>query len=109
MLCQLCLKRSYSSHGSLYFEAKVTDEGSGVASVGLVLNDVVYPMTANGDIYGVQVPYEQMQIVHLPGRPEIDLNLTYNSQGGRVSIFGENWAHNYNSHVTEMDNPAFTA
>ncbi|MCP4408162.1 MAG: RHS repeat protein [Gammaproteobacteria bacterium] len=174
--------------GSFYFEAKVTDDGSGVGNVGLVLNGVTYPMTTSGnDIYGVQVPYEpgqdadwmiiavdnsgndaewipgigyivrgiglglgisldafwqvktgnwgsqpapsdwkecsgfcgdpidtrtgnlfeQMQLVNLPGRPEINFTISYNSQGGRVGIFGESWVHGYNSHVTEMDNPAF--
>src|SRR6185369_3726243 len=39
--------------------------------------------------------------------PEMNLDLTYNAQGGMPSIFGENWTHSYNYHVLEMDNADF--
>jgi RHS repeat-associated protein len=48
------------------------------------------------------------KLAFIPGRPNIDLHITYNSQGGRLSIFGESWTHSYNYHVLDMDNPDFT-
>lgn len=51
--------------------------------------------------------FEQIRIAQLPGRPEITLDISYNSQGGGLSIFGESWVHSYNSHIMEMDNADF--
>lgn len=171
-----------------YIEAKITDEGSGVASAYVEFNGEQYPMNAKGDIYSAKIPYrpgvnlnyvivaadaagneaewsptrgyvirgagrqlgttpwalyktkratlggvspakaslspcspygcdpvnmmtgnllEQLVLVFLPGRPPLELVLTHNSQGGVQTIFGESWVHNYNSHVTEMDNADF--
>ncbi|MEI6728653.1 MAG: DUF6531 domain-containing protein [bacterium] len=50
---------------------------------------------------------EQVELLKIPGRPEIDLSLQYNSLGGAPSIFGESWTHQYNYHLVEMDNASF--
>ena len=173
---------------TFYIEAKITDEGTGVASAVVEFNGETHEMKAIGDIYSVTIPYksgidlkymikatdgagnvgtwdpirgyvirgagrqlgnppwamykakraklggvspakaggkpcsaygcdpvnmmtgnllEQLVLVNLPGRPAIELTLTHNSQGGVQTIFGESWMHNYNSHVTEMDNADF--
>jgi RHS repeat-associated protein len=48
---------------------------------------------------------DMVKVVLVPGRPMIDLHLTYNSQGGTVGVFGENWTHNFEYHLLEMTNP----
>jgi RHS repeat-associated protein len=50
---------------------------------------------------------DQFRLLDIKGRPEIDLYLTYNGQGGRLGIFGESWTHSYSYHLIEMDNPGF--
>ncbi|HYD34962.1 MAG TPA: DUF6531 domain-containing protein [Vitreimonas sp.] len=57
--------------------------------------------TLNGNLI------EQQKLVIIPGRPELDLHLTYNSQGAQLGLFGQNWMHSYSYHVLEMDNPDF--
>jgi len=58
--------------------------------------------TLNGNLI------DRQKLVIMPGRPAIDLHLTYNNQGSRESIFGQNWTHSYNYHLLEMDNADFT-
>lgn len=50
---------------------------------------------------------EQVELIKVEGRPEIDLKLKYNSLGGNVTIFGESWRHEYMYHVVSMDNADF--
>ncbi|HTK03226.1 MAG TPA: DUF6531 domain-containing protein, partial [Alphaproteobacteria bacterium] len=57
--------------------------------------------TVNGNLI------EKEALLTISGRPGINLELTYNSQGAQESIFGENWTHSYNYHLLEMDNEDF--
>ncbi|HEX7018166.1 MAG TPA: DUF6531 domain-containing protein [Patescibacteria group bacterium] len=57
--------------------------------------------TANGNLI------EEVELLKIGGRPEINLTLTYNNQSGRPSIFGENWTHSYNYHALAMETPDF--
>jgi YD repeat-containing protein len=56
--------------------------------------------TQNGNLL------ESIDLVSLPGRPYIDLELKYNSLGSKLGIFGQSWQHDYNYHILEMDNTA---
>ena len=57
--------------------------------------------TQNGNLL------ETVNVIELGGRPEIDLDLTYNSMGNGLTIFGESWNHSYNYHLVEFDNADF--
>jgi RHS repeat-associated protein len=57
--------------------------------------------TQNGNLV------EQVELAKISGRPEINFNIQYNSQGGTVGIFGESWTHSYNYKVLEFDSASF--
>ncbi len=58
--------------------------------------------TSNGNFI------ENVELLKVSGRPEIKLDLTYNSQGGGATIFGENWGYSYNYHLMQFNNVDFT-
>ncbi len=64
-----------------------------------LMGDPVNPI--NGNLIA------QEKIFVMPGRPEVDFHLTYNSQSNALSIFGESWVHSYQYHLVEMDNVVF--
>jgi hypothetical protein len=49
-------------------------------------------------------PFQQEDLLHISGLVPIDLKLSYNGQGGQLSILGQNWTLGSWYHILEFNN-----